>query len=119
MDKHNQRKENFKKLISNNYDTTFVKNLEKAINRKFAKGEIHKIVIIPSSPGFIKEIKLLDKSNNRIYNKDIEEKIIKFWKFNKVAKEKNSDYYFTQRKPQDQKENIYHRSLGEESIFNY
>ena len=39
----------------------------------------------------------------------------------KKAYEKNSDYYFKERgEPiKNQKENLRHRSLGEETIFNY
>ena len=57
--------------------------------------------------------------NGKPVDSDIEKKIKKFIALKKKAFEKNSDYYFKERNLNNQKENLRHRSLGEEKIFDY
>lgn len=120
MDKKTQRKEEFKELITNNYNHTFITSLEPAVNAVYAKGDITKIVLIPGEiPGVAKSIDIYEGSK-KVENKELEDKIKKFIATKKKALEKNSDYYFKQRKSSNQKENLIHRSLGEEvKYFDY
>ena len=76
------------------------------------------IKLIPGEiPGTVKEV----LHNGKPVEKDIEKEIKKYIALKKKAYEKNSDYYFKERgEPiKNQKENLRHRSLGEETIFNY
>lgn len=108
-----------KDAIISNYKHTFLDSLVPVINKRFAKGNIDHIELVPDAfPVSIKEIKLFDKNNNLIHDKDIERQIKKFWQFKKKAYEKNSDYYFP-HKNKDQLHSIYHRSLGEDTYFPY
>ena len=107
-----KRQKQFRKEISENYDNTFVKSLEKAVSNHFNK----KIVLIPGAvPGTVEKI----LENGKPVDSDIENKIKKFIALKKKAFEKNSDYYFKERNSNNQKENLRHRSLGEEIIFDY
>ena len=110
----NKRQNNFRKDIMNNYYHTFVKSLEKAVSNRFKMD----IELIPGEiPGTVKEV----LHNGKPVEKDIEKEIKKYIALKKKAYEKNSDYYFKERgEPiKNQKENLRHRSLGEETIFNY
>ena len=108
-----KRRERFRELIRNNYNHTFIINLEPAVNKKYAKGSITKIKLIPGEiPGIPKSIDIYE-GNKKIEDSELEEKIRNFISMRKKAFEKNSDYYFKQRKNTNQKENLIHRSLGE------
>ena len=107
-----KRQKQFRKEISENYDNTFVKSLEKAVSNYFNK----KIELIPGAiPGTVDKI----LSNGKLVDTETERKIKKFIALKKKAFEKNSDFYFKERNSNNQKENLRHRSLGEEVIFDY
>lgn len=107
-----KRQKQFRKEISENYDNTFVKSLEKAVSNYFNK----KIELIPGAiPGTVDKI----LSNGKPVDTETERKIKKFIALKKKAFEKNSDFYFKERNSNNQKENLRHRSLGEEMIFDY
>lgn len=107
-----KRQKQFRKEISENYDNTFVKSLEKAVSNYFNK----KIELIPGAiPGTVDKI----LSNGKPVDTETERKIKKFIALKKKAFEKNSDFYFKERNSNNQKENLRHRSLGEEVIFDY
>ena len=110
--KKTKRQKQFRKEISENYDNTFVKSLEKAVSNYFNK----KIELIPGAiPGTVDKI----LSNDKPVDTETERKIKKFIALKKKAFEKNSDFYFKERSSNNQKENLRHRSLGEEVIFDY
>ena len=107
-----KRQKQFRKEISENYDNTFIKSLEKAVSNYFNK----KIELIPGAiPGTVDKI----LSNGKPVDTETERKIKKFIALKKKAFEKNSDFYFKERNSNNQKENLRHRSLGEEVIFDY
>lgn len=107
-----KRQKQFRKEISENYDNTFVKSLEKAVSNHFNK----KIELTSGAiPGTVEKI----LSNGKPVDSETERKIKKFIALKKKAFEKNSDFYFKERSSNNQKENLRHRSLGEETIFDY
>ena len=114
-----RRRNEAEQTLEKNYSRTFVKPVEKAANRRFAgKNGISKIKLVPLL-NLISEINIYDENGNKINNTEIEEVIKKYYIRKKEANDSNSDRYFKERKPTNQKENLYNRSLGEESIFNY
>ena len=120
--KRKDRKELFNKALSKSYYKTFIESVENAANRKYAKGDIDKIVI-DAALNVITNIRFLDKDGEEIKTdetKKIKEKIMDFYTMKKKANELNSDRRFHERKGEPpQKVNLYNRSLGEEVIFNY
>jgi len=118
-EKRLRRKSTQEKTIQNNYTETFIKPVEKVANKKFAgKNGVSKIELIPLL-NLIKEINIYDENGNKINLPEIESVIKKFWVKKKTANDKNSDRYFKERKPTNQVDNLFNRSLGEDCIFNY
>lgn len=114
-----RRKKETEELLQKNYSETFVKPVERAVNLRYKnKKGVSKIELVPLL-NLIAQINIYDEEGNKISNKEIEETIKKFWIRKKTANDKNSDRYFAERKPTNQKQNLLNRSLGEEMVFNY
>jgi len=117
-EKRQQRNKDLEDLLSKNYYATFIKGAEKAVNKKFAVGEIKKIKLEYLLNKVIKVV-LLDKNGNTIENKEIEKKIKDYCDMKKKALDSNSDRYYKDRsKKPNMVQNLINRSLGEE-YFNY
>ena len=108
-----RRNKEFSKTIEDNYSKTFVKNIERIVNKKFCGDLIKRIEITPAL-NTITNIKIIDKNGKEIEDSKIKEKIMNFYKLKKKAFDSNSDYYFKERPPANQKIALLRRSIGEE-----
>lgn len=114
-----KRGKSLEKTLEKNYNETFIKSVERAINKQFRSDKIKKIKL-DCLLNVLTKINIYDKDNNLIHDKDIENKITKFYKMKKRAFDSNSDRYFAgKKKKPNQVENLINRSLGEENYFNY
>ena len=114
-----KRGKSLEKTLEKNYKETFIKSVERAVNKQFKSDKIKKIKL-DCSLNFLNKINIYDQNDNLIHDKDIEDKITKFYKMKKRALDSNSDRYFAERKKKpNQVENLINRSLGEENYFNY
>lgn len=108
-----KRRNDFTDTVRKNYEKVFVKNIEKIINKQFCNSNIKRIELEPEL-NTIKKIKIYGKDGKLMKDELLENKINRFYKLKKRAFELNSDYYFNERPPANQKEALMRRSIGEE-----
>lgn len=108
-----KRRNDFTDTVQKNYENVFVKNIEKIINKQFCNSNIKRVELEPEL-NTIKKIKIYGKDGKLMKDELLENKINRFYKLKKRAFELNSDYYFNERPPANQKEALMRRSIGEE-----
>ena len=114
LEKKRIRHKHLQKTLEKNYAKTFIKNVERAANRRFCNDKIKKIKL-EFILNILTKINIYDHNNNLIHDKKIEDQIKKFYETKKKANDSNSDRYFAEKKHKpNQVENLLNRSLGED-----
>jgi hypothetical protein len=117
LEKKKKRHKQLQKTLEKNYAETFIKSVERAVNRRFCNDKIKKIKL-EFVLNILTKINIYDHNNDLIHDKKIEEQIKKFYDMKKKANDSNSDRYFAERKHKpNQTENLLNRSLGEDCCF--
>lgn len=117
LEKKKKRHKQLQKTLEKNYAETFIKSVERAVNRRFCNDKIKKIKL-EFVLNILTKINIYDHNNNLIHDKKIEEQIKKFYDMKKKANDSNSDRYFAEKKHKpNQTENLLNRSLGEDCCF--
>ena len=117
LEKKKKRHKQLQKTLEKNYAETFIKSIERAVNRRFCNDKIKKIKL-EFVLNILTKINIYDHNNDLIHDKKIEEQIKKFYDMKKKANDSNSDRYFAERKHKpNQTENLLNRSLGEDCCF--
>lgn len=106
------RRTEFNKTILDNYHNTFIKPIEKIVNKMFCNNKITKIKL-ESALNNLTDIKLFN-GKKEIKDDELKEKIFSFYKLKKKALDSNSDYYFKNKPEKNQKVALLRRSIGEE-----
>ena len=113
--KRAKRNERFSEIIAKGYENTFVKSVEKAVNKLYCGDDISKIVLKPFL-NTIQEIHIFDKNGDEIKDEKLEEKIRKFWAMKRKALDHNSDRRFKERNKINHVDNLYNRCVGEGTL---
>ena len=114
LEKKRTRHKQLQRTLEKNYAKTFIKNVERAANRRFCNDKIKKIKL-EFILNILTKINIYDHNNNLIHDKKIEDQIKKFYEMKKKANDSNSDRYFAEKKHKpNQTENLLNRSLGED-----
>lgn len=114
LEKKRIRHKQLQKTLEKNYAKTFIKSVERAVNRRFCNDKIKKIKL-EFILNILTKINIYDHNNNLIHDKKIEDQIKKFYEMKKKANDSNSDRYFAEKKHKpNQVENLLNRSLGED-----
>ncbi len=117
LEKKKKRHKQLQKTLEKNYAETFIKSVERAVNRRFCNDKIKKIKL-EFVLNILTKINIYDHNNDLIHDKKIEEQIKKFYDMKKKANDSNSDRYFAEKKHKpNQTENLLNRSLGEDCCF--
>ena len=117
LEKKKKRHKQLQKTLEKNYAETFIKSVERAVNRRFCNDKIKKIKL-EFVLNILTKINIYDHNNDLIHDKRIEEQIKKFYDMKKKANDSNSDRYFAEKKHKpNQTENLLNRSLGEDCCF--
>lgn len=119
LEKKKRRHKQLQKTLEKNYAETFIKSVERAVNRRFCNDKIKKIKL-DFVLNILTKINIYDHNNNLIHDKKIEDQIKKFYDMKKKSNDSNSDRYFAEKKHKpNQTENLLNRSLGEDYCFDY
>ena len=114
LEKKRIRHKQLQRTLEKNYAKTFIKSIERAVNRRFCNDKIKKIKL-EFILNILTKINIYDHDNNLIHDKKIEDQIKKFYEMKKNANDSNSDRYFAEKKHKpNQVENLLNRSLGED-----
>ena len=114
LEKKRIKHKQLQRTLEKNYGKTFIKNVERAANRRFCNDKIKKIKL-EFILNILTKINIYDHNNNLIHDKKIEDQIKKFYEMKKKANDSNSDRYFVEKKHKpNQTENLLNRSLGED-----
>jgi hypothetical protein len=117
LEKKKKRHKQLQKTLEKNYAETFIKSVERAVNRRFCNDKIKKIKL-EFVLNILTKINIYDHNNDLIHDKKIEDQIKKFYDMKKKANDSNSDRYFAEKKHKpNQTENLLNRSLGEDCCF--
>lgn len=117
LEKKKKRHKQLQKTLEKNYAETFIKSVERAVNRRFCNDKIKKIKL-EFVLNILTKINIYDHNNDLIHDKKIEDQIKKFYDMKKKANDSNSDKYFAEKKHKpNQTENLLNRSLGEDCCF--